>query len=144
MRGIANWLYKMRKIAVGVIPVIVLWVTPESLIEFETLQLWIALLTLPVTIVFIVAYAPERPYRHWFGSSLMLIAWAVLFWSSSVVLYRMLGDDYRARPYMVKASVSLTLTAMVMRTCVLLADQARDRRGLGWWLARTRRRLARR
>lgn len=141
MREIAAWLYRSRKLAAGVVPVLVLWVLPESWISFEVLQLWIAMVTLPVTVLFIVAYAPERPHRHWFGSSLMLIAWAVLFWSASVVLYRLLGSDYWARPYMVKASVSLTLAAMIMRTCVLLADQAQDERGLGWWITRQRLRL---
>ena len=137
MSAVVGWLYRMRKVGVGVVPVFVLWVVPDSLVAFETLQLCVAVVTLPVVVLFIVAYTPERPYRHWFGSSLLLIAWAVLFYTSSVVLFRLLGDDYWARPYMVKASVALTLTAMVMRTCVLLGDQASDRRGVGWWFSRT-------
>lgn len=117
----------MKKIAAGVLPVVVLYVVQRYWVEFETLQLWVAAATIPVAITFIAAFIPERPWRHWFGTSLLLIAVAVLAYCSSVVLFRLFGDDYPGRALMVTASAGLTLTAMFMRVWVLLAAQRGSR-----------------
>lgn len=117
----------MNKIAVGVLPVIVLYVVQKFWVPFETLQLWVALVTLPVTLVFIVAYIPERPWRHWFGTSLFLLAVGVLSYTLTVVLFRIYGGDYSGRPFMVTTSIGLILSSMVMRVCVLISAQRRGR-----------------
>lgn len=113
----------MKKILTGVLPVLVLYLVQRYLVSFETLQLWVAAGTLPFAVTFLIAYIPERPWTHWFGTSLLLIAAAVLLYSSSVVLFRILGPDYPGRAEMVTFSVGLTFTAMVMRTWVLLSAQ---------------------
>lgn len=113
----------MIKIAVGVLPVLGLYVVQRSFVSFETLQLWVALATLPVTLLFILAYIPERPWRHWFGTSLLLLAVGVLAYTLSVALFRLFGGDYAGRPFLVTFSVGLVLTSMVMRLWVLIAAQ---------------------
>lgn len=117
----------MKKIAAGVLPVVALYFIQRFWLDFETLQLWLAIATIPVAGLFIVAYIPERPWRHWFGTSLLLIAVAVFMYAASVVLFRLLGDDYWGRAFMVTSSMGLTFTAMVMRVWVLLSAQVRDR-----------------
>lgn len=118
----------MIKIAVGIVPALALYLCQLGSVPFETLQLWLAAATIPVALTFLVAYIPERPWRQWFGTSLLLIAVAVLAYSSSIVLFRIFGPDYPGRALMVTASAGLTLTAMVMRTAVLLSAQRADRK----------------
>jgi hypothetical protein len=114
----------------------VLYVIQKVWVPFEDVQLWVALATLPFALLFIVAYIPERPWGQWFGASLLLLAVGVLAYTLTVVLFRFYGPDYWGRDVMVTTSVGLVLTAMSMRTWVLLSAQARDRRGPGWFLAR--------
>lgn len=118
----------MNKIAAGVLPVVALYLIQHwSAVTIETMQLWVAAATLPVAIGFIIAFVPERPWRHWFGTSLLLIAVAVLAWCLTIVLFRVSGPVYWGREFMVVASSGLTFTAMVMRLCVLLSAQRHDR-----------------
>ena len=95
---------------------------------YETLQGWIAFVTLPVAAVFIVLFG--RPSERWwvtgFGRSLMLLAVGVFAYALSVVLYRFFGD-YSGRPFVLLAAQSLVLVAMLMRTWVLWRAQRSDR-----------------
>ncbi|MFI5426043.1 hypothetical protein [Aeromicrobium sp. UC242_57] len=115
------------KIAAGTVPVIVLYVL-LIWVPLETLQLWVAAATLPVVLAFIAFYIPERPWRQWFGTSLLLIAVAVLSWCLTIVLFRIFGDAYPGRALLVTSSAGLTFTAMVMRTAVLRTAQRADRK----------------
>lgn len=117
----------MRLVA-GSLPVVLAYFAQQWWVPFETLQLWIAVATLPAALVFIVAYIPERPWRHWFGASLLLLAVGVLAYAVSVVLFRLYGPFYPGRDVMVVTSIGLVCTAMWMRTWVLLAAQSRGRR----------------
>lgn len=121
----------MNKIIIGLLPVLTLYVVQKLWIPFETLQLWTAAVTLPFAVVFILAYLPERPWREWFATSLLLLAVGVLFYVTSVILFRLYGPDYWGRDLMVVGSVGLVCTAMVMRTFVLLSLQRGARYGLG-------------
>lgn len=116
----------MKKIAAGVLPVLALYLVQEFLVPFETLQLWVALATLPVSVVFLAKYTPEKPWQHWFGTSLLLLAVGVFLYCLTVILFRTCGD-YPGRPFMVTSSVGLIFTSMVMRTWVLLDAQRRGR-----------------
>lgn len=136
MRATAVWLHSMRKIAAGVVPVIVLCLLGQFVLGFENAQLWTILATMPVTLLFIVAYIPERPHRHWFGTSLILLAFAVLSVVVAAALFRIIGEDYWGRQWLVTVWVGLTWSSMLMRTWVLLAAQIHDRDGFGWWLYR--------
>lgn len=128
MKKLGALLVSMWRIGVGLIPVVVALLFQWLCIEFESLQLYLAFATLPLALGFILIYVPEKPWRTWFGSSLLLLAVAVLLYTLSVVLYRMLGPDYAGRAQMVTASVSLTFVAMLMRLCVLSVEQWRERR----------------
>jgi hypothetical protein len=96
----------------------------------EKTQLIITIPTWFVTIGFIVLYSRrgERWYRSWFGISLMLIAWAVLAYTTSVILFRLFGPGYPGRDWLLVGSALLTLVAMLMRTAVLAAAQHDDRK----------------
>lgn len=135
MRRIAAWLYGMRKIATGVVPVLLLCLLGEFVFDFVNLQLWVIIATLPPTLLFIGAYIPERPGRHWFGTSLLLLAFAVLSVVTAAMLVRTVGPGFRGQSWLVTFWIGLTFMSMVMRTWVLLNDQARDERGLGWRIA---------
>jgi hypothetical protein len=96
----------------------------------EKAQLIITMPTWFVTVSFIVLYSRrgERWYRSWFGISLMLIAWAVLAYTTSVILFRLYGPGYLGRDWLLVGSALLTLVAMLMRTAVLAAAQHDDRK----------------
>ena len=142
MRGIVRRLHSMRKVAAGVIPVIALCLLGQFVFGFEDTQLWTILATMPVTLLFIVAYIPERPHRHWFGTSLILLAFAVLSVVIAAALFRIIGEDYWGRQWLVTFWVGLTWSSMVMRTWVLLGAQVRSHEGAGWWLHRQYQRAA--
>lgn len=144
MRAIADWVYRMRKVAAGVVPVIGLCLLGQYVLGFENTQLWTIYATLPFTALFIVAYVPERPHRHWFGTSLLLLAFAVLSVITAALLVRIVGPLFWGKDWLVTFWLGLTLTSMTIRTCVLLGDQIMDRRGLGWWLRYRAGRLIRR
>lgn len=139
-----RWLRAHHRILVGVLPVIVLCLLAEFVLNFEDVQLWVIFATMPATLLFIVAYIPERPTRHWFGTSLLLLAFGVLSVVTAAALFRIFGADYPGRAWLVTFWVGLTFTSMVMRTLVLLVAQRRDRIGIGWALARFWRWLTRR
>lgn len=128
----------MIRLVSGLAPVFVLYVVYRAGVAFEDIQLWVAILTLPFSVVFILAYVPERPWRTWFGTSLLLLAVGVLSYTLSVVLYRLFGSDYPGRSILVISSVTLVLVAMAMRTCVLIAIQYREQEGLGNMVTRLR------
>lgn len=135
MRVIADWAYRWRKVATGVLPVIGLCLLGE-VIGFADVQLWTIIVTLIPTALFIGAYIPERPERHWFGTSLLLLAFAVLSVVIAAMLVRVIGPEFHGKVWLVTFWIGLTFVSMTMRTWVLLADQARDERGLGWFLFR--------
>lgn len=135
MRVIADWAYRWRKVVAGVLPAIGLCVLGE-VIGFEGVQLWTIIVTLIPTALFIGAYIPERPERHWFGTSLLLLAFAVLSVVIAAALVRLVGPEFYGKPWLVTFWIGLTFVSMTMRTWVLLVDQARDERGLGWLLFR--------
>lgn len=95
---------------------------------YETLQGWIAFVTLPVAAVFIVLFG--RPSERWwvtgFGRSLMLLAVGVFAYALSVVLFRAFGD-YPGRPVLLLTAQSLVLVAMTIRTWVLWRAQRGER-----------------
>jgi hypothetical protein len=125
----------MNKIAVGVLrSKLTVGVAPALLaallliwVPFETLSTFLSSGNIMIAFLFLLAYIPEKPQRHWFGSSLILIAVAVLFYSLTTVLFRIYGAEYPGREVLVTMSNALTTSAMVMRTCVLLAAQGRGR-----------------
>jgi hypothetical protein len=136
MTTIGRWLHSTRKVAAGVIPVIILCLLGQFVFGFEDTQLWTILATLPLTALFIVAYIPESPHKHWFGTSLILLAFAVLSVIIAAALFRIIGADYWGRQWLVTFWVGLTWTSMLMRTWVLLGAQIHDRHGVGWGLYR--------
>jgi len=140
MRGITGWLHSMRKVAAGVIPVIILCLLGQFVFGFHDTQLWTILATMPVTVLFIVAYIPEHPHRHWFGTSLLLLAFAVLSVIIAAGLVRIIGPLFWGKDWLVTVWVGLTWSSMLMRTWVLLAAQIRDHEGVGWWFYRQYRR----
>ena len=95
---------------------------------------------MPVTVLFIVAYIPEHPHRHWFGTSLLLLAFAVLSVIIAAGLVRIIGPLFWGKDWLVTVWVGLTWSSMLMRTWVLLAAQIRDHEGVGWWFYRQYRR----
>jgi hypothetical protein len=112
-----------------------------SPVGFQRVQLWVLYATLPVTVAFIVGYWPERPWRNWFGASLMNLALAILALELAASLSRLLlGSAPYAAPLwlslLATTWIGLMFVAMFQRTAVLLFDQAWDRRGLGWFFAR--------
>lgn len=120
----------MKRLLAGTLPVVAMYVL-QMYIAFETVQLWVAVATLPFALIFILAYIPERPWREWFGTSLLLLAIGVLFYTLSVVLFRFYGPSYWGRDILVVGSVGLVFTSMVIRAFVLLGVQGRDQEGFG-------------
>lgn len=93
----------------------------------ERVQANVAILTLPVSVWFIVLYSRDPWWKTWFGRSLMLIAVAVTIYTLSTILFRNFGD-YPGRDVMLVASADITFAAMLMRTLVLRSAQRDDHR----------------
>lgn len=124
------------KIVAGIVPVIALCLLGQFVFGFEKVQLWTVYATLVPTVLFIVAYIPERPDRHWFSTSLLLLAFGVLAVVIVALLVRVVGQGFPGQPWVVTTWLGLTFVSMNIRTLVLLSDQARDGRGFGAMFAR--------
>ncbi len=96
----------------------------------EQIQLGLAIATLPFAIAFTILFAKpsERWWRTTLGWSLMVLCWAVIAWTCSVILYRINGGPYLGRDYLIVGSSVLTFAAMVSRTWVLWSAQRHERR----------------
>jgi hypothetical protein len=109
--------------------------------DFHRLQLVIVFATLPLTVLFIAGYWPERPWRNWFGASLLNLAFAVLSLEAAALTNRITGRTADVPTslwlsFLITTWIAYTFVAMFQRTAVLLVDQARDRMGFGWFLVR--------
>lgn len=118
------------KITVGISTVATLCAL-GSLTDYQTVSLWVLYVTLPVVVLFIAAYIPERPGRHWFGTSLLLLAVGVLAVCLSGILFRVYGAEYPFRELLGVTWIGFMYVSMVMRTWVLLAVQWKERSGVG-------------
>lgn len=127
------------KILAGVLPVIALCVI-GGLTDYQEVSLWVIFATLPVTALFIGAYSPEYPWRGWFGTSLLLLAFSVLAVCLAGLLFRIYGLNYPFRELLGMTWVGLMFVSMVIRTWVLIDSQWRDGLGLGGLLRRIARR----
>lgn len=87
-----------------------------------------AVATLPVALVFIWRFARDLWYKTAFGVSLMMIAVAIVFATVSSILFRLYGYGYWGRPVLLVATASLTFTAMLTRTVVLIRAQNAEKR----------------
>lgn len=134
-----NRLASLWRLGIGAATVVGICVL-GALLGFQMVSLWVLYLTIPASLVFIVAYTPERPWTSWFGTSLLLLAVGVLAACLAGMLFRVYGLDYRSRELLGTAWIATVYVAMVMRTWVLLAVQWRTRHGVGGWLRRTARR----
>lgn len=96
----------------------------------DDLQLWIAVPAIAVTIVFIGMFArpSERWWKTMFGTSLMLLAVAILIAETTVVLFRIYGPEYYGRDVLRVTAQCMTFVAMALRTWVLFSAQRHDRR----------------
>lgn len=122
------------RVIVGVAAVVVMYVWGHAT-NFADVTLWVVLATLPVTVLFIVAYVPERPWRSWFGSSLLLLAFGVLAVCIAGAQLR-LGVQWIGPNELGTAWIGFMWVAIVMRTWVLIAVQWRTRHGVGGLLRR--------
>lgn len=91
------------------------------------------MLSLPVALLFIVAYLPEHPGRDWFATSLLVLAYGVVIISVVAAMVRLFGPQPWYQ-YLVTAWIGLTFVALVGRTWVLIEGQWIARRHLGGWL----------
>lgn len=115
----------------------VLLVVLTRVLPASDVQLYALLLTLPIAVVFIGAYLPERPGREWFGASLLVLAYAVVAVGVVAALVRLLGPQAWYQ-HLVNLWIGLTFSALLARTWVLLAGQWDERRHLGGWLRGSR------
>lgn len=124
------------KMLIGLLPVALLLLLQRTVVDSATVQLWAMFAALPVALVFIGAYLPERPDRQWFGASLVILALSVVAVCTAAILFRLYGPEYPFRQTLVTVWVGTVVSSMVMRTWVLLVRQARDGNSLGGWLSR--------
>lgn len=122
---------------VGIVPLMIL----AELFPVDDVQLAGIMVSLPVSLLFIAAYLPERPGNHWFGTSLLALAYGVVLISLVAAMVRLFGPQPWYQ-YLVTAWINLTFVALVGRTWVLIDDQWQERRHFGGWL-RARREGAR-
>lgn len=115
----------------GVAPLMIL----AEIFPPDQVQLWGILLSLPVALVFIVSYLPERPGREWFGTSLLVLAYAVVTVSVVAAMVRLFGPQPWYQ-YLVTAWIGMTGVALIGRTWVLLHGQWMEQRHVGGWLRR--------
>lgn len=124
------------KLAIGVAPVIALCLLGQfGLLAWEDAQLWTLYAALPVTVLFLIAYHPERPERNWFGTSLLLREYSILSVVCTAILVRVYGP-FPGLQWLLTFWIGLALVSTVSRLWVLLAAQSRDQRGVGWFLTR--------
>lgn len=124
------------KLLAGVAPVVFLCLLGQSgLVSWEHVQLWTLYAALPVTVLILAAYHPERPDRSWFGTSLLLREYSILAVVLTAILVRVHGP-FPGVQWFLTFWIGLALMSTLMRLWVLLVDQARDRVGVGWFLAR--------
>lgn len=121
-----------HKVTVAVVPGVLLLVLTLTY-PVQEVQLYGLLASLPVVVLFIVAYVPERPDRFWFGTSLLVRSFAVLAIVVAAALVRLFGPS-SLQVHLVTVFIGLTFSSMLMGTWYLIDDQARHHRGLGGWL----------
>lgn len=126
---------ELWRLGVGVTSVVVVCLLGHAL-GFQQVSLTVLYLTLPVALLFIVAYVPERPWTSWFGTSLLLLAIGVFVAGVAAMLFRIYGIDYPFRELLGAVWIGTVFAAMVMRTWVLIAAQWRTGHGVGGWLRR--------
>lgn len=94
----------------------------------EQIQLALAIATFPIAADFIRRYA--KPSERWWatpmGWSIMLMSLAVLTWTMTVILFRILGP-YPGRDFLITFMAALAFAAMVSRHYLLTREQRRDR-----------------
>lgn len=112
---------------VGVIMVLVRIFPPDQV------QLWTILATMPIAVVFVVAYLPEHPGRDWFGTSLLVLAYSVIAIAAVAAMVRLFGPHMWYQ-HLVNVWLGLMFAALLARTWVLLHGQWHQRRHLGGWL----------
>lgn len=130
---------ELWRLGVGIASVVTICVLGQ-VFGFQQVSLNVLYLTLPVALLFIVAYVPERPWSTWFGTSLLLLAIGVFVAGLAALLFRVYGIDYPFRELLGAVWIGTVFAAMVMRTWVLIAAQWRNRHGVGGLWRRSLRR----